>query len=172
MPERGSRRRRNAKGGRLGTAGRTASTAVREAASVLEQELAATLPGVRRLQERFTKEGRVDQKEFTDVLERARATSHEFINLAADRMTDLRSADVQELSQRLTSDAHDLFDSMINLVALAPDIMNRLAGRATSVLGTEGPGAEGPIRRSRGRLKDARSRGRTSNRTTRKRTRQ
>lgn len=111
-----------------------ASTAVRQAASVLESELASGLAGVRKLETRFTKERRVDQKEFDEVLHRFRANAHEFIDVAAARMADLRSPDVQDLSQRLTTDAHDLFDTMINMLGMAPDIINRLAARGESVV--------------------------------------
>ena len=85
-------------------------------------------------QHRVTKERRVDQKEFDEVLDRFRVNAHELIVVAAGRMADLRSPDVQDLSQRLTTDAHDLFDTMLNLVGMAPDIVNRLAARGETQL--------------------------------------
>jgi hypothetical protein len=132
VPEKQQPRRRQAKrkSPRLEAAADDASTAVRQAATVLESELSSGLAGVRKIQQRFTKERRVDQKEFDEVLERFRGNAHELIDVAAGRMADLRAPDVQDLSQRLTADAHDLFDTVLNLVGMAPDIVNRLAGRA------------------------------------------
>ena len=131
MPEKQPRRRQaKRKSPPLEAAAADASTAVRQAATVLESELSSGLAGVRKIQQRFTKERRVDQKEFDEVLERFRGNAHELIDVAAGRMADLRAPDVQDLSQRLTADAHDLFDTVLNLVGMAPDIVNRLAGRA------------------------------------------
>jgi hypothetical protein len=127
QPRRGQAKR---KPQRLEGAAQDASAAVTQAATVLESELSSSLAGLRKIQQRFTKERRVDQKEFDAVLERFRANAHELIDVTAGRMADLRSDDVQDLSQRLTADAHDLFDTMLNLVGMAPDIVNRLAGRA------------------------------------------
>ena len=135
MPEKQPRRRQTTRKQatrkpRLGAAADDASTAVQQAANVLESELSSSLAGVRKIQERFTKERRVDQKEFDQVLERFRANAHELIDVASARMGDLRSDDVQDLSQRLTADAHDLFDTALNLLGAAPDVVNRLAARA------------------------------------------
>jgi hypothetical protein len=118
---------------RLGSAAEGASKAVRQAATVLEGELASGLSGVRRIEARFSSERRVEPKEFDEVLQRLRVNVHEFIDLAAGRIADLRSDEVQNLSKRLTTDAHDLFDTMINLVGLAPDVINRLAAKVEAV---------------------------------------
>jgi ABC-type transporter Mla subunit MlaD len=131
MPEKQTRRRQTKrKSQRLESAAQDASTAVTQAATVLEDELSSGLAGVRKIEQRFTKERRVDQKEFDEVLERFRTNAHELIDVAAGRMADLRSDEVEDLSRRLTTDAHDLFDTVLNLVGMAPDVVNRLAGRA------------------------------------------
>jgi hypothetical protein len=146
VPEKQPRRRQaKRKPQRLEGAAQDASTAVTQAATVLEKELSSSLAGVRKIQQRFTKERRVDQKEFDAVLERFRGNAHELIDAAAARMADLRSDDVQDLSQRLTTDAHDLFDTMLNLVGMAPDIVNRLAGQAEKQF----PEPTKPVARSR-----------------------
>ena len=111
----------------------SASAAVREAASVLERELAAGLAGVRRVETRFTKERRVDPGEFDEVLERFRSNAHELIDVASARVTELGSDDVADLSTRLTRDAHDLFDVALDLVRMAPDAINRLAAKGEQV---------------------------------------
>src|SRR5262245_12217604 len=123
----GSSQDRTKKQQALETAVADGSAAVQQAASVLERELAAGLTGVRRLGTRFTEERRVDQAEFEDVLERFRTNAHELIDVASARVTELGSEDVQDLSRRLTRDAHDLFDTFLDLFRLAPDMVNRVA---------------------------------------------
>lgn len=118
----------------LEDAAHTASRAVRQAASVLESELASGLAGVRKVETQFTKDRRVEQKDFDEVLERARQTTHQLIDVASGRVADLRSEEFQDLSNRLTSDAHTLFDTMIDMVGMAPDAIDRLAARAEKEL--------------------------------------
>jgi hypothetical protein len=112
----------------------SASAAVREAASVLERELAAGLAGVRRVETRFTQERRVDPGEFDEVLERFRSNAHELIDVASARVTELGSDDVADLSKRLTRDAHDLFDVALDMFKLAPDAINRLVAKGEQAL--------------------------------------
>jgi hypothetical protein len=149
MAEKRSRTAAAGKRERLQDLGKSGTATVRQAASVLEEELAAGVAGVRKVEQRFTKERRVDQAEFSVVLDRFRANAHEFIDVAAGRVEDLRSDEVQELSHRLTQDAHDLFDSMINLVGLAPDVVNRLTTAADLVKGGQKAGSGRAAARSR-----------------------
>ena len=107
------------------------SKTVRQAADVLEKELGATLTGVQRLDERFRQDHQVDQKAFDDVLTSLRSVAHEFVSAASNRMADLRDDDVQDLSERFTTHAQDLLDAVIDLLAVGPDIVNRLTS-ATS----------------------------------------
>jgi hypothetical protein len=141
------------KSSRPATVAADASAVVLEAASVLETELASSLAGVRKLEARFSDEHRVDQKEFDELRERLRTSAHEFIDAAAGRMADLRSSEAQDLTQRLASDGHALFDTMINLLGLAPDIVNRLAVQAEEATSDPSkrtsPRAKPPVSRRR-----------------------
>ena len=124
---------------KLKAAGDAGSSAIRQAASVLESELAAGLAGVRRVEAGIRSERRVEQKDFDEVLQRFRTNAHEVIDLSAARVADLRTDDVQDLTSRLTNDAHDLFDAMISMVGMAPEILNRLAARAETAFPTPPP---------------------------------
>lgn len=110
-----------------------ASEAVRQAAAVLEQELAAGVSGVQRLGAHLTRERRVDQEAFDEVLARLRANAHEFVGVAANRVGDLRADDVQELAAQFSTHAQDLLDTVISMVSVAPDLLNRVmtAGQQT-----------------------------------------
>ncbi len=121
---------------------------MKQAAAVLEGELASGLVGVRRMQERFTSEQRIDQGEFDLVLERFRSNAHDLIALAGGRVADLRSDEVQDLSERLTTDAHEVLDTFLGLAALAPDILNRLAAEGDSMIPTSAAGTGRPSRSS------------------------
>jgi uncharacterized protein YidB (DUF937 family) len=116
----------------LGGAAEQASSAVRQAASVLETELAAGLAGVQKLERRFTSERRIDEDELADVLSRFRANAHELIDVGSARLEDVRSPDVRDLTQRLTLDAHNLLDTMVNLLGTAPELVDRLTVRGDS----------------------------------------
>jgi hypothetical protein len=130
MTQRQPPRKKQGKRPGLGESAANASTAVRQAVSVLENELSSGLADVRKIERRFTKEHRIDQKEFDAVLKRFQTNAHELIDVAAARVADLSSPDVQDLSQRLTHDAHQLFDVVIGMVGMAPEIMNRLTAKA------------------------------------------
>jgi hypothetical protein len=103
-----------------------ASEAVRQAASVLQKELAAGVSGFQRLGAGIAKERRVDQEAFDEVLNRLRANAKEFVAVAANRMGDLRSEDVQELANQFSVHAQDLLDTVISMVSIAPDMLNRM----------------------------------------------
>ena len=102
---------------------------VRRAAAVLEEEVAAGIAGTQTIERRFSKERRIDQGEFEEVMGRFRKDAHELIDLAGDRIAELGAGDVQELAGRFTRDAHDVLDMALNLANLTPDIANRLAAR-------------------------------------------
>jgi hypothetical protein len=148
-PKGGSSQDRTKKQQTLEGAAADGSAAVRQAASVLERELAAGLAGVRRLGTRFSEERRVDQAEFEDVLERFRTNAHELIDAASARVTELGSEDVQDLSRRLTRDAHDLFDTFADLFRLAPDMINRVAALTERTLPEPAPTDRPPPKTTR-----------------------
>jgi hypothetical protein len=126
MAQKRSRTKSSARSGQFDGAAEQASSAVRQAASVLEGELAVTLAGARKLERRFAQERRVDQGELDDVLGRVRADIHELIDVGAERLAELRSPDVVDVTQRLTVDAHDFFDMMIDMLTGAPELINGL----------------------------------------------
>jgi hypothetical protein len=99
---------------------------VRQAAAVLEKELAAGVSGFQRLGAGIARERRVDQEAFDEVLGRLRANAKEFVGVAANRVGDLRSEDVQELADQFSTHAQDLLDTVISMVSIAPDMLNRV----------------------------------------------
>ena len=106
------------------------SSAVRQAAEVLEEQLSTGLAGARRLSAGFARDHRVDRAAFDEVLERLRSSAHELIDVVAAQAPDLGTQEVQGLAARFAADAHSMFDVMIDLATTAPDLANRLAGAA------------------------------------------
>jgi hypothetical protein len=106
-----------------------AAQVVRQAASILERELAAGIAGTAKVQGAFSETNRIDPDEFRGVVERVRTDLHELISLAVNRVSELRTDEVHDLAQRLAEDAHAVLDTGMNLVNLAPDAANRVIGR-------------------------------------------
>jgi len=113
-------------GERVRESGSEASEAVQRAASVFEEELAAGLAGIEKLEQRFRAERRIDSDELNSVVQRFRDDGHNVIEVLAERLGDFQSEDLRSLAQRFIKDAHGLLDTFANLVNLAPDLVNQL----------------------------------------------
>lgn len=106
------------------------SEAVTNAATVLEEEVAAGIASARRLEERLTADRRVDPDAFDELVGRVRVDGHALIDTV---VAQLKMSDDQrgEVIRRYTSDAHDVLDTVLNLARLVPDVANGLADRLT-----------------------------------------
>jgi predicted transcriptional regulator len=116
-------KRRAKKFDKLGTA---ASDVVMQAASVLEEELAAGIDAAKKAEERFRQEGRFQAQDVAGLIERFRADGHDIIDVAKSQLDVLRSAETDELAQRLANDAHQLVDLAAHVAVQLPDLLNRL----------------------------------------------
>jgi hypothetical protein len=103
---------------------------VRQAADVLEQELSSGLEQTRRLQRRFTEQGRLEPGDLSEVVARVRSNAHGLIDTAAARLNEMAADDVQDLLGRFSQDAHDVFDALMDLVDSSPVLINRVLGKA------------------------------------------
>jgi CHASE3 domain sensor protein len=119
---------------------------VRRATDVLEGELAAGIAAARKAGERFHSERRLDAADLQDALARFRADGHELVDAVREMTQELRSAETDALTQRLLTDAHDTLDTVVDLVTLAPDLVNRLlrmAGDAAAAANSSTQGGTG-----------------------------
>lgn len=107
-----------------------ASATVRQAADVLEQELAAGLDEARRLQKKLTDQRRIEPGDLDEVSARVRGNAHLLIDMVSERFADLGTDEVQELGQRFAKDARGAFDALLDLVEAAPDVVNKLVEKA------------------------------------------
>ena len=106
--------------------GRGTAESVRRATEVLEGELAAGVTAARKAGERFKRERKLDAADLEEVLARFRADGHELVEVARELTAELRSDATDALAQKLIVDAHGALDTVLDLVTLAPDLVNRL----------------------------------------------
>lgn len=107
----------------------TASTAVRQAADVLEEQLSAGLVGLRKVTAGFAEDQRVDQDAFNKVIEQLRSSAHEVLDAALGRVADLGAEDARNLTERFARDAHSAFDAVIDVATVVPSIANKLVAQ-------------------------------------------
>ncbi|MFN8465737.1 MAG: hypothetical protein U0X20_09315 [Caldilineaceae bacterium] len=111
--------------------GKTASQVIQEAASILEEELAAGLVAARRVSQRLVEEQRIEPDDFAEALDRFRSTGKQLIEVARNRMDDVRSDQTQDLSRRFLDDAQGALDVFVDLVGFGPELVNRVLKRTT-----------------------------------------
>lgn len=110
----------------LSRLGAGATDVIRQAAAVLETELAFGLAAVQRAEKRFREERKLDPADFEETVSRFRTTGHELVDMTRTRFEELKSRETDELVQRFLKDAHGVLDTVLNLVNLAPELVNRL----------------------------------------------
>lgn len=123
---------------------KSTSQIVKDAAALLDEELAAGIVAARQVQERFRKEQRIDPADFSDALQRFQADAHEVISLLNQRLNEMRSDENFEVVQKLVSRSHDVVDLAVEMVNGSAEIATKLLN--SSILK---PSAE-----SRGNRKD------------------
>jgi len=135
-----SRRLDTPKRGSLEDIGKTTSQVVQEAAAVLEEDLATGLIAARKVSQRLAKEQRFEAGDFADALKRFRSTGHELIEMAQERLGELRSDANQDLLKKLLTDGQGALDTLVDLIAASPELANRfLKTDAQSASGEAAP---------------------------------
>ena len=65
------------------------SQIVKDAASMLDEEVAAGIVAARQMQQRFQKERRIDPTDFKQALQKFQGNAHEVITLLDDQLAEL-----------------------------------------------------------------------------------
>jgi hypothetical protein len=123
----GSTKKRSANSGRLEEVSKSTAQIVKDAAALLDEELAAGITAAKQVQKRFRKEGRIDPADFGDALQRFQADAHEVIALLNDRLNEMRSDENYQVVKKLVDRSHDLVDVAVELVNGSAEIANQLA---------------------------------------------
>jgi hypothetical protein len=118
---------RKGKAGRFDEVSKSTAQIVKDAAALLDEELAAGIVAANQVQQRFRKEGRVDPRDFSNALQRFQADAHEVITLLNERLNDMRSQENFDVVKNLVNRGHDLVDIAVELVSSSAEIANQLA---------------------------------------------
>lgn len=106
---------------------RAGSQIVRDAAALLDEEMAAGIVAARNMQQRMDRERRVDRADFGEALQRFQGDAHEILNLVGNQLGELRPGDSSELLARFTRNLHDLLDVVVGVVGTSAEIAGQLA---------------------------------------------
>jgi hypothetical protein len=111
---------------------------VKDAAALLDEELAAGTLASKQVQGRFRQERRVDQADFSDALQRFQADAHEVITLLNDRLNDMRSQENFALVKNLVNRSHDMVDIAVDMVNSSAEVATHLANSPILKRNSEG----------------------------------
>ena len=116
-----------ARSARLKEISKSSSQIVKDAAVLLDEEIASGIVAAKQVQQRFQKERRIDPGDFKDALTRFQGDAHDAVNLLNDQFAELRSDENAELVKRFTDNAHSLLDLVVELVNTSAEIADQLA---------------------------------------------
>jgi hypothetical protein len=124
--ETGARAGASANARRMKQISRASAQIVKEAAALLDEEVAAGIVAAKRMQRRFEKERRIDPADFKEALQRFQGDAHEVVNLLNEQLAELRSDENAEVMERLVNNAHGLLDLAVGFVNMGVEIANQL----------------------------------------------
>jgi hypothetical protein len=110
---------------------------VRQAAELLDEEIAAGVVAAKQMQDRFSRERRIDAADFQQSLQRFQSDAHEVVAMLDQQFAELRSDDNAALVSRLVSNAHDLVDVLVGVVNMGADIASQLSEKNLDKPGRE-----------------------------------
>jgi hypothetical protein len=113
-------------GRRINQISKASTQIVKEAAALLDEEMAAGMLAAKKMQQRFQKDRRIDPSDFAEALHRFQSDGHEVVNLLNDQIAELRSDENAALMMRFTNNAHDLLDLVVGLVNMGAETANQL----------------------------------------------
>lgn len=120
-------RRRTAKPDpRFERIGSSTSEIVKQAATLLDEEIAAGIVAARQVQDRFQRERRIDPGDFRNVLARLQSDAHQMVSLLDDQFAALRSEENAEIINRFTANAHGLLDLVVEMVNTGAQVVDEV----------------------------------------------
>jgi hypothetical protein len=122
-----SRSEPGARSARFKQISKGSSQIVRDAAVLLDDEIASGILAAKQMQQRFQKQRRIDPSDFKDALKRFQGDAHEVVNLLNDQFAELRSEENAQLVGRFTSNAHNLLDLVVELAKMGAEIADQVA---------------------------------------------
>ena len=111
---------------RLGAVTESSSQIVKEAASLLEEEVAAGIVAAKQVQERLQRERRVDPADFKESVTRLQAQAHDVVNQFSSQLSDPKLQENVDLLQRFVSNSHDLVDLAVEMLNTNAELADQL----------------------------------------------
>jgi len=111
---------------RIPRIGKASSQIVFDAASLLDEEVAAGIVAAKKMQKRFQKERRVDPDDFKEVLQRFQGDAHQVVSLLKQQFAELNSHENSETVARLLGNVHNLIDLVVGMVDIGAEVANQL----------------------------------------------
>ncbi len=113
--------------GRIRQISDSSAQVVRDAAALLDEELAAGILAAKQMQERFHKERRINPEDFRNALEQFRENAHDAISALDEQIAGATSKENGGLAKRLLRNTHDIVDLATELVNMAAEVADQLA---------------------------------------------
>jgi hypothetical protein len=95
---------------------------VKDAAVLLDEEIAAGIVAAKQMQQRFQKGRRIDPADFRSLIQKFQSDAHGVVNLFSDQIAELRSKENAELVDNLVRRAHDALDLATEVFVMSADI--------------------------------------------------
>ena len=105
---------------------KVSSQIVRDAAVLLDEEIAAGIVAAKQMQRRFQKERRIDPSDFREAILQFQEHAHEVVNQLNERVSDMGSQENQEIMRRLVSRGHDLLDLTVEVFNMGAELADQL----------------------------------------------
>lgn len=121
-----TRGRTDTSGARLQQISKGSSQIVKDAAALLDEEMAAGIVAAKQMQQRFRKEKRIDPGDFREALQKFQGHAHEVINQLNERLAENSAQEHAELIGHFVTNTHDLLDLTVEMVNTSAEIADRL----------------------------------------------
>jgi len=123
-------RPKEASNARVKSVSDNSSQIVKEAALLLDDELAAGILAAKQ-EKRFQAERRVDPADFREAVQQLQTQAHEVVNQFSNKISEASSRENVELLQRLVNNSHDLLDLTVELLNTGAELADQLAQSQT-----------------------------------------
>lgn len=105
---------------------KVSSQIVKDAAVLLDEEIAAGIVAAKQMQRRFQKERRIDPSDFREAILQFQEHANEVVNQLNERVSDMGSQENQEVMRRLVSRGHDLLDLTVEVFNMGAELADQL----------------------------------------------
>ena len=110
---------------RAGTVFGAGAELVREAAVVLDQEMAIGMTAAKAVQQRLAQEHRIEPADFKDALQRFQTDAHDLVNSLTAQLTGDRLAPNVQLAEQFIARANDMIDLAVGIVTTSSELANQ-----------------------------------------------